>query len=57
MKKKKGKRSGPGRKMAARRDGQMVSIANLQQAKKLAEKLGGVDQAQAALAALSKLAD
>lgn len=40
---------------AARQDGQMISLNDLVEAKKLADRLGGLEKAQQAISALAKL--
>lgn len=56
LKASKGKR-GPGRKSAGRHSGNgMISLATLVEVKKLADRLGGVENARHALDALAQLA-
>lgn len=49
------KTAGPGRPPKTRSTGDSFSVETLLAAKKMAEKLGGVDQAKAALDAISRL--
>lgn len=43
------------KRVAARQNGQMISMNDLVEAKKLADRLGGLEKAQEAVAALAKL--
>lgn len=52
--KRRGKRAAGGRKSSAG-NGEMVSVSALLDAKKLIDKLGGIEKAKSALEALSKL--
>lgn len=55
MKRRRGKKGAAGRKTAAAAGGEMVSLSALLDAKKLVNKLGGIEKAKSALDALNKL--